>query len=376
MGAVACSGDGSAGQLGDGVTGAIRAPIQVVHPQNATWSSVDAGDEYTCALDADRVVHCWGDNVFGSIGDGTYLRRLVPVAINGGSANWSDLTAGSDHACARDAIGNLWCWGADNGGSLGDNSTQQRNTPVPIAGTFSAVSAGNHTCGIDPMNKAWCWGSNSDGQLGHGGTTRRLVPTVVTTGTYKSISTSFEHTCAIEDTTSYVWCWGAADRGQAGTGMSAALYDTPTQTAGGFAYSSVFAGPYRTCAISTANQTYCWGANYYGALGTAATNQPSLIIDSGQWVTLALGYQHTCGLWSDSSLRCWGRNDRGQLGDGTQSTRPMSARIGTSAWTQVASGNDHVCGIQLDGTLWCWGSNRDGQLGTGTSWTKKWVVAP
>jgi alpha-tubulin suppressor-like RCC1 family protein len=83
------------------------------------------------------------------------------------------------HTCGVTTAGAAYCWGLNNFGQLGDNSTTNRTSPVAVTGglSFAAVSAGGqHTCGVTTAGTAYCWGSNSSGQLGNGTTITNLVP--------------------------------------------------------------------------------------------------------------------------------------------------------------------------------------------------------
>jgi hypothetical protein len=84
------------------------------------------------------------------------------------------------------------------------------------------------------------------------------------------------------------------------------------------------------------------------------------------WGEVATGGDFTCGLTTDGRAWCWGHNGVGELGDGTEESRPFPTPVASDArWTRIAPGMSHTCGIQRDGSLWCWGYNHMGQLGTG-----------
>jgi alpha-tubulin suppressor-like RCC1 family protein len=89
---------------------------------------------------------------------------------------------GAVHSCAVSDDGAAWCWGRNVYGQLGDGSTTDRSTPIPVEGAFrfNALEAfGSHTCGTTPAGDAICWGYNADGQLGDGSRQNRLAPTPV-----------------------------------------------------------------------------------------------------------------------------------------------------------------------------------------------------
>ena len=77
----------------------------------------------------------------------------------------------SYHSIAIDAEGNLYAWGLNNYGQLGDNSTTQRNSPVRISGIgkVTQIAAGYyHSIAIDAEGNLYAWGWNNYGQLGYG----------------------------------------------------------------------------------------------------------------------------------------------------------------------------------------------------------------
>jgi len=95
------------------------------------------------------------------------------TAVGRGSVN--------GHTCGITAAG-AYCWGWNLKGQLGDGTTIQRSTPVPVAGgmSFTSVGAGGfHSCGLTAAGAAYCWGGNSRGQLGDGTTDDRPTPTRV-----------------------------------------------------------------------------------------------------------------------------------------------------------------------------------------------------
>jgi alpha-tubulin suppressor-like RCC1 family protein len=80
-----------------------------------------------------------------------------------------------NHTCARRSTGRLFCWGASGNGQLGNGNAanQIEMTPDQVAGNrtdWTRVSAGGyHTCARRSNGRLFCWGTNTDGQLGTGG---------------------------------------------------------------------------------------------------------------------------------------------------------------------------------------------------------------
>ena len=92
---------------------------------------------------------------------------------------WESISAGSNHSLAVRNNGELYAWGQNSSGQLGDGSTTNRNTPTRIgtAADWKSVSAGTMiSMAINTKGELYAWGNNTIGQLGDGSTTRRLSP--------------------------------------------------------------------------------------------------------------------------------------------------------------------------------------------------------
>ena len=167
-GNVKCWGDNGNGQLGDGTTTGHTVPESVSGLSEV--QAVTAGQVHTCALTTDGAVKCWGNNVYGQLGDGTTLAiRTTPVYVSGLSDSVQAITAGAHHTCALVIGGTVECWGENVYGQLGDGTTTNRWTPVVVNGLSGvhAIAAGaNFTCALTDEGGTKCWGGNRDGQLG------------------------------------------------------------------------------------------------------------------------------------------------------------------------------------------------------------------
>ena len=141
------------GQLGDGTIAGIAGTSIPVRLQQKTeegafvdnttkWKAVSAGYNYTVGIDSDGTLWSWGRDDDGQLGDGTTANKSIPVRVQqaGGTANpfidnttkWKAASTGRVHTVGIDSDGNLWVWGYNEGGELGDGTTTQRNTPVKI----------------------------------------------------------------------------------------------------------------------------------------------------------------------------------------------------------------------------------------------------
>ncbi len=357
---------------------ATSAPFRVVAPM--TLDAVSSGGEFTCGIDSGGVVYCWGNNRAGELGDGTTTPRPLPgpVAIQEPRPQFVSLSAGGSHVCAVTTGGTAYCWGSNIGGMLGDGTEgETRLAPVPVSGglSFTRVSAGStHTCGLTTFpNELYCWGGNNAGQLGDGTQTTRTTPVRVSDAlSFVSASAGVGHTCGVT-TDGTVYCWGGNHRGQLGIGSTNFDANPPTAVVGDIQFTAVSAGSIHSCGITGTGEAYCWGDNFYGQIGDGTEtnrNTPTRVGGEVLFASISAGWDHTCGLATDQAVYCWGRNLEGQLGLGDAiGNRNLPQRVVgvVNAW-QVTAGLRHGCVLMFTEPLTsCWGMNPSGELGDGST---------
>lgn len=376
-GAVQCWGYNGSGQLGDGSNTNRLTPVTVARLGSAV-AQLRAGDSSTCALSVAGVVHCWGRNNYGQLGDGTSTNRSLPVAVSGLNAPVRQVSAGVSHACAVTSAGAVFCWGNNAAGQLGDGSSTFSSTPVAVAGLSSGVqevAAGSfHTCALTTAGAVWCWGTNSASQLGDGTATNSPTPVAVSGlgSQVQAIAVGYNHSCALT-TAGALLCWGNNFLGQLGDGTSSNR-STPVGVSGlGSGVQGIAAGSAHSCAVTTAGAAFCWGGNFSNQLGDGtSTNRITPVSVSGLSSgvqSLAVGDNHSCALTTAGAVQCWGYNDNGQLGDTTRTQRstPVAATDLSSGVQAITVGAYHTCAQTTAGTVACFGSNFFGQLGNGSS---------
>ena len=334
-GTVASWGRNVEGQLGNGSTTDSFVPIAVNTAAGSalfgkTVVAIAAGYKHSIALCSDGTVAAWGYNGGGEIGDNSIIQRNVPVAVNTatGSALFGKtvvaVAAGYFYSLALCSDGSVVAWGFNNGGSLGDNSTAQRNIPVAVntaAGsalfgkTVVAIAAGSDNGSGQSL--ALCsdgtlagWGYNGFGQLGNNSTANSLVPTAVNTAagsalfgkTAVAVSAGYFFSLALcSDGTVAVW------------GRNGGVFGNDTTT------DSLI-----PVAVSTAAGSALFGKTVVGISASLA---------------------HSRALCSDGTVAAWGLNQNGQLGDNTTTQRNIPVAVNRASlspserFSGIESGN-------------------------------------
>jgi alpha-tubulin suppressor-like RCC1 family protein len=232
------------GELGDGTQDWSKSPVQVVKSLNAGDYLTDVVDissqgSTTCAVTdggtpgdgSDDYVYCWGANPYGQLGNASnnapskWAVRVVTAAGAGAPAltNINQVSVGQYHTCAHQRStsggeGNVWCWGYNSNGSLGNDSNMQSEFAVQTA-IFNAtdgaseVAIGNQMSCARTGPDVWCWGYSN---VGDGTTGAHLRPVRVLTGAdsgtpftgVAAIRGGNSGVCALMSADKSVWCWG------------------------------------------------------------------------------------------------------------------------------------------------------------------------
>ena len=217
--------------------------------------------------------------------------------------------------------GDVYAWGYNGQGQLGDNTTINKNIPVKVVGNFKFSSlaysgypgennGAGHMCGILTNGSAMCWGYNANGRLGDNATTNRYRPIFVY---------------------------------------------------GNYNFSKIYTGRHSSCGLLFNGSALCWGRTVYGALGDNTTTDenkliPTAVFGNYNFSYLTMGDTMACGIQQNGSALCWGRNEGGAVGDNTTENKYVPTPVfGNNNFSKIFAGNEKTCGLLQNGTLLCWG---------------------
>lgn len=302
-GAVYCWGDNSSRQLTELAGDNSAEPVEITNLDGPA-TTIGTGGFHTCAQLDPGHMQCWGINYLGQLGTGDADYYETPQDVDW--AGDDDQTVakfdgGPLFSCYLDGDHRLFCWGDNTKGQVGNLDSSFAGDPAdpyapqevlvdvepPIRdfsaggvfdeGTGTGDTISGSTCAIDDTDTLKCWGYNSYGQLGieppqdsddEDHSTEAVVVDELTAP--RQVAVGGEHACAV-DAEDDVYCWGYNEFGQLGDGTTDSTHE-PVQVQGlEDDPEAIFAGTFHTCVQLEEGDFQCWGLNSHGQLGDGTT---------------------------------------------------------------------------------------------------------
>ncbi len=269
-------GEGAAGQLGDG-TSVSRRDAQMI-ARGTSFREIAAGKDHGLAVASDGSLWAWGANDQGQLGLGDLESREEPTPVVGLS-QVIGISAGAGSSYAFTADGSLYAWGQNDHGQLGTGAAGgPKNTPVRIAALsdVTRVASGQqHVLAVTRSGDLYAWGGNASGQLGDGTTSDKALPTKVGgTDAFVAAAAGDTHSLAVT-TAGKLIAFGDNTFGELGTGSKATSVPSPTPTLVSDASGAIAAGQGFSLACGGDGTCVGFGANDSGQLGVVGPDQPA-----------------------------------------------------------------------------------------------------
>jgi len=341
-------GSNDRGQLGDGMTDERHLPVNVTPDFPDEVVAVEGGSFYSLALLADGSVWAWGQDSDGQLANGDDASDSpIPTEVPG-LPPITAISAGSRHSMALDENGNIWTWGDNAFGQLGNGSVDDAHSPIQVPSLTAVVdiAAGyRHTLALTENGTVYAWGRNDYGQLGVGDVPNQSIPVVVTTLTDAEIVNVATGSAAdislamAADGTMYEWGRDPSE----GVARSA-----PVMVEGISDVVDAAVGFSHIQALTADGTVYGWGANRYNGTGNPGfSDTPHWVMDDA--VAVVSGVYHSMAIDEQGTLWGWGANTSGVLGTGTQDPEYWPVPVQTSrSFHGVAAGWYHSLAIEID----------------------------
>lgn len=332
------------------------------------WRSIHTSLTSTCALTESKQVYCWGENDSGSLGQGKLREVNRPYQIvTHSDATWSNVVASYETTCAFGlASEELWCSGTIASETLREKRVSNF-TEIPDAEPWLNSSGnfyGNSFCGIsrNSPGKVFCKERNYTSGYS-------LVEKLdISPQKISAIKSSHGRHCALSDD-GRIWCWYDSPEAQLEFDPSTAAVDllVPASVSDNgekLPWIDVSISDEVGCAINSRNAMYCCGY-----IRQEERKIPQIQFSESRWKSMTVGryVSEGCAIDINDHLWCWGEKTPRNSNSERFGYVPVQVTFGDSlTWKQVSSGPDKTCAIDTSNNLWCWGMNILAGLGVAT----------
>lgn len=183
QGSVFCWGYNGYGEIGVGtMSDDLKYPARVKGLTGKKVESIAVGGYHACAIIyGGQEVYCWGKNNKSQLGVTAFGYRNIASRVPFGSSILSGgktvkkVYASEEFTCMTLSTGEVYCWGDNSKGQMGSGFTTgplpaptKVNVPFTSSGETSMYVSRDFLCALRTGGELYCWGSNNRGQIGNG----------------------------------------------------------------------------------------------------------------------------------------------------------------------------------------------------------------
>jgi alpha-tubulin suppressor-like RCC1 family protein len=318
----------------------------------------------------------WGNNQHGAVGNGNFINVGSPVQVLG-NHSFIKVSGGWSSVLALKQDNSLWTWGRTY-------FDQSNASPVQIFSSFTFIDITAHNThyptwfGLDSNGQAWGWGNNFTGQLGDGTRTDTTSPVqVIGNHSFQKLYQGEYNTYALKSDGS-LWSWGSGDTGSLGDGTNTDK-SSPVQVVGNHSFTSFTAGQYTAYGLKSNGEVWSWGINDSGQLGTnniTSYSSPVQVVGNHSFQQICAVFDIFQGLKEDGSLWGMGNNRDGFVGVGEVNnsySSPVQV-IGNQSFTHISSVNYDYFALKNNGEIWSWGFDARYDTASGSTRSPRVIV--
>ncbi|XP_068628740.1 probable E3 ubiquitin-protein ligase HERC2 [Battus philenor] len=171
-------GKGRYGRLGHGDSEDQLVPkmVEALSQYRVIDVACGSGDAQTLCITSDDNVWSWGDGDYGKLGRGGSEGCKLPMKIDSlRGLHIIKVECGSQFSVALGQCGTVYTWGKGDYHRLGHGSYEHVRRPMRVSGmmgrTITSIATGSlHCVACTDAGEVYTWGDNDEGQLGDGTT--------------------------------------------------------------------------------------------------------------------------------------------------------------------------------------------------------------
>ncbi len=350
-------GENDYGQVGNGTREKQLSPVKVLSNVETVFLDGMSGEVHSAAITVNGDLYCWGWNKRGQVGNGTRKDQLRPIKV---LSNVKTFSLNYHNSAAITANGDLYCWGENDYGQVGNGTREDQLSPIKVLSNVETFSLGyGQSTAVTTSGDLYCWGRNEHGEVGNETTENQLNPVKVLSNV-EIISVDYYNRAAIT-TNGDLYCWGWNEHGEVGNGTQFEDQLSPVKVLSNVEMISL--GSNNGAAITTNGDLYCWGQNDSGGVGNGTReDQLSPIKVLSNVETILMSNDHKAAITTNKDLYCWGWNNHGEVGNGTIRTQLSPVKVLSNVET-FSLGYGQSTAVTTSGDLYCWGYDYCGQTG-------------
>ena len=218
-------GSGVCGVLANSNVVNINSPVQEISV--STWIKAANGRFHVLGIKTEGSLWAWGNGICGKLGNESVANMSSPIQEISSSTNWCDVAGAWQNSLGIKTDGTLWGWGNNFCGNNGDGTSTRRSSPVQEISSstnWAQVSAGNYKTNVlNNLGQIFSFGYNANGELGNGiasvGTTPSPSQEFTSSTNWCGVDSGFCHVSAVKSDGT-LWGWGKGDQGAIGDGTT------------------------------------------------------------------------------------------------------------------------------------------------------------